>query len=343
VSIKITGATAAGAGQIARIVRYVIAVHNALLLRDPTVSEIDQYANSVFTGGSPMDIFDQVNASEERQSQAVLFVVPGHYYSPIANPKELAEHVSRLPEAGPELPGIALDRAALVATWDDLLPYMMSCPFPLKRADGYRFFFDNNFFGIGDGLILHALLRKYRPKRYVEIGCGFSSACALDTIDGYLPGACQATFVEPHPERLRAAIGERGSVRVLDVPVQTVGLELFAELEAGDILFIDSSHVLRTGSDVAFELFEILPRLAPGVLVHFHDISWPFEYPVPWIMEENRSWNEAYALRALLTSNDDWKILVFNDYFSKFEAARVTQAFPAFHGELGASLWLERR
>jgi len=319
VSIEITGMTEAGAGQIARIVRYVIAVHHALLLRDPTVSEIEHYANSVFTGGSPMDIFDQVITSEERHDHALLFVVPGHYYSPFANPKELAEYVSRLPDAGSELPGIAIDREALIATWDDLLPFMTSCPFTHQQTPGYKFYFDNNFFGVGD-------------------------ACALDTIDRFLPGACQVTFVEPHAERLHEALGERVSgTRVLEVPVQSVALEVFEELEAGDILFIDSSHVLRTGSDVSFELFEILPRLARGVLVHFHDISWPFEYPAPWIIDENRSWNEAYALRALLTNNDDWRIAVFNDYFSKFEGPRVAAAFPAVNGELGASLWLERR
>jgi hypothetical protein len=345
VNIRVTGAgaTAAVADQLARIVRFIVAVHHALLLRDPTMPEVQQYANAIFGGTSPMDVFDQINGSEERGKWPPLFVVPGHYYSPIADPKELAEHVSRLPAAGPELPGIVLDRAALVATWDALLPFMTSCPFPREQTAGYRFYFDNNFFGIGDALVLHALLRQRQPKRYVEIGSGFSSACALDTIDRFLPGACEVTFVEPNVQRLHDALGERvNGTRVLQVPVQAVDPAMFDELEAGDILFIDSSHVLRTGSDVWFELFTIMPRLARGVLVHFHDISWPFEYPAFWIIDENRSWNEAYALRAFLTNNGDWKIAFFNDYFSKFEAPRVAQAFPAFHGELGASLWLER-
>ena len=94
-------------------------------------------------------------------------------------------------------------------------------------------------------------------------------------------------------------------------------MSVFDELNEGDILFIDSTHVLRTGSDVCFELFEVLPRLAPGVLVHFHDIFWPFEYPRAWVVDENRSWNELYAIRAFLMNNSDWHIIFFNHYFAK--------------------------
>jgi predicted O-methyltransferase YrrM len=343
-NIKLTTNDPALQEQFARLTRYLVALHHALLLRDPELAEIAKYASIFFQGGSPMDLFDAVNSSEERQGQAKLYVVPGHYYSPIANPAELDAYVRARSDVGPDLPGIALDREALVAAWESLLPFITTCPFPQRQTDGFRFYFQNDFFGVGDAHVLHALIRQRMPKRYIEIGSGFSSACAVDTIDRFLPGACEVTFVEPHPERLHEALGERvGSARVLAVPVQSVGLDVFAELEAGDILFIDSSHVFRTGSDVCFELFEVLPRLASGVLVHFHDVGWPFEYPEPWIIDENRSWNEAYALRAFLTNNDSWKIVAFNDYFAKFERARVARTFPEFDGNLGASLWLERR
>jgi predicted O-methyltransferase YrrM len=344
VNIKISTNDPIVQEKFARITRFVVALHHELLLREPELAEVVKYASMIFEGGSPMDVFDAVNTSDERRSQAKLFVVPGHYYSPIAEPRELGAYVREKSETGPELPGIALDRDALVATWQSLLPFIETCPFPERQADGFHFYFKNDFFGFGDAHLLHALIRQRMPKRYIEIGSGFSSACAVDTIDRFLPGACEVTFVEPHPERLHEALGERvAHARVFAVPVQSVGLDVFAELEAGDILFIDSSHVFRTGSDVCFELFEVLPRLASGVLVHVHDIGWPFEYPGPWIIDENRSWNEAYALRTFLTNNDAWNIVFFNDYFAKFEGERIARTFPEFKDNLGASLWLERR
>ncbi|WP_371851735.1 class I SAM-dependent methyltransferase [Rhodoplanes serenus] len=107
----------------------------------------------------------------------------------------------------------------------------------------------------------------------IEIGCGWSSACTLDTVEHYLNGECQITFIDPYPALVQGLIGKTSvPVTVLGVEVQNVPLDTFDVLQDGDVLFIDSTHVLRTGSDVCMELFEILPRLSPGVLVHFHDM-----------------------------------------------------------------------
>jgi hypothetical protein len=119
-------------------------------------------------------------------------------------------------------------------------------------------------------------------------------------------------------------------------------VELFQQLQCGDFLFIDSTHIVRTGSDVCFELFEILPRLAPGVIVHFHDIFWPFEYSRDWVVDENRSWNELYALRAFLTDNRNWGIMFFNDYFAKLERPLIENTFPTFLRNAGGALWMQR-
>jgi len=132
-------------------------------------------------------------------------------------------------------------------------------------------------------------------------------------------------------------------VEIIQQNVQQVPVTLFDELRAGDILFIDSTHVLKTGSDVCFELFDILPRLASGVFVHFHDIFWPFEYPREWVISENRSWNEQYALRAFLTRNDAWEIMMFNDYFGLFERPMIASTYPPFLRSFGSALWLRRR
>lgn len=138
------------------------------------------------------------------------------------------------------------------------------------------------------------MLRYLRPKRIIEIGSGWSSACTVDTVEHSLGKDCAVTFIEPFPSLLLELIGEAQlKTTIIESRVQDVPLDAFRSLERGDVLFIDSTHVLRTGSDVCYELFEVLPLLPPGVVDHFHDMFWPFEYPRPWAVDENRSWKRA--------------------------------------------------
>jgi hypothetical protein len=187
------------------------------------------------------------------------------------------------------------------------------------------------------------MLRLHRPRRFIEIGSGWSSACALDTIEHYLDGNCHLTFIEPYPQLLRDLLGEITSVvEIIEEPVQQVPMHVFETLQSGDLLFIDSTHVMSTGSDVCFELFEILTRVPRGVFVHIHDIFWPFEYPRTWAVDDNRSWNEIYAVRAFLTGNYEWQIIFFNDYFSKLERTKIEATYPEFLLNSGGALWLQR-
>jgi predicted O-methyltransferase YrrM len=272
-----------------------------------------------------------------------LFVPPGHFYSPIVNPIEADGHLAEIAAKGvpSELPGIRLDRGEMIQKWHSLLPFLKSNPFPEAKGSKYRYAFDNPNYSWGDGSSLHAMLRHHRPKRIIEIGSGWSSACMIDTVEHYLGGACSVTFVDPYPALARELISA-GRAQYFEKRVQDVPLEMFKELEAGDIVFIDSSHVLRTGSDVCFELFEILPCLRTGVLVHIHDMFWPFEYPRAWAVDENRSWNELYAVRAFLTDNANWRIILFNDYLARFERPMLEATYPQFLRDSGGALWLER-
>jgi NAD(P)-dependent dehydrogenase (short-subunit alcohol dehydrogenase family) len=274
-----------------------------------------------------------------------LFVPPGHYYSPIVHPVEAERRLAAL-EAAPvpdALPGIRLDRPEMVRTWRTLVPFLASIPFPDRKEPRYRYAFENDFYSWGDGSVLHAMLRLHRPRRLVEIGSGWSSACTLDTVEHYMGGDCELTFIEPFPQSLRDLIGHDARARIIEAPVQQVPLAVFTALQEGDVLFIDSTHVLRTGGDVCFELFEILPRLARGVLVHFHDMFWPFEYPRRWAVDENRSWNELYAVRLMLSGSDDWRIVLFNDYLGRFERPMIEATYPPFLNNPGGALWLQRR
>ena len=231
----------------------------------------------------------------------------------------------------------------MIALWSRLLPHVSSHPFADTKAAGARYAFVNPAFQWPDALILHAMIREFRPARLLEIGSGWSSACAVDTIVRYLPGACDITMADPYPDLAQDLVGAYdGPHRFLRVRLQDLDIGLFRVLEPGDILFVDSTHVLAAHSDVHRMLFEIMPVLKPGVFVHFHDIFWPFDYPDSWVRDENRSWNEVYALRAYLTDNARWQILWLADYFQTFEAARLRADCPEMLKVRGGSLWLRK-
>lgn len=282
--------------------------------------------------------------SFEASEIAPLFVPPGHFYSPVVLPAEAERCISAL-EATPwpeAIPGIALDRQEMRRTWRSLVPAMRTAPFA-EVPGNLRYGYDNNAYSWGDGAVLHAMIRRYRPRRIIEVGSGWSSACTLDTVDGYLGGRCELTFIDPYPALLLRLSGDvEARATIVPQTLQSVPLETFDALEADDILFIDSTHVVRTGSDCCTAIFDILPRLKPGVMIHIHDMFWPFEYPRLWAVEENRSWNEIYLVRALLTNNPDYQIVMFNDFMAKMEADLVHDTFPDFMRASGAALWLRK-
>ncbi len=330
-----------------KAVEFVSALFRGLLHREPDPKQLKHYVSELLSGRSPAAIVDEfVDCKEYRLQNAIkMFVPPGHFYSPIVDPAVATRHFDSLEAAGTpdSIPGIELDRSKMIEVWQDLLPFLQSIPFPDDKTPDFRYAFNNPAYSWGDGSILHAMLRLHRPKRLVEVGSGWSSACSLDTVERYLGNECELTFIEPFPQLLRRLIGEvKGKIRIIDKGVQQVPLLTFQALEKGDFLFIDSTHVFSTGSDVCFEIFEILTRLAPGVIVHIHDMFWPFEYPRAWAVDENRSWNEIYAIRAFLTNNKSWRIVFFNDYFGRFEGPLIETGYPQFLRNPGGALWLER-
>jgi hypothetical protein len=166
----------------------------------------------------------------------------------------------------------------------------------------------------------------------------------LDTNEEFCQGRIQFTFIEPHAERLNQLLTrmDRSSVTLHEVKVQKVPVEVFDQLEARDVLFVDSSHVAKIGSDVNHILFQIVPRLKPGVLVHFHDVFYPFEYPMAWI-REGRAWNEAYVLRAFLQYNSQFEIVMFNNFAVHQWRDYIAEKAPIMTRNSGSSLWLRKR
>jgi predicted O-methyltransferase YrrM len=327
--------------------RFVRALYRGVLRREPDDAGHSWWTYRILSGATAAEVVEAFTESEEfKQSLATgMYVPPGHFYSPIVDTAEAGRYLTGLESRGvPDaVPDVSIDRLAMVRKWNELAPLMRSAPFRETPTPDLRYCYDNPSYSWGDGSVLHAMLRLYRPKKLIEIGSGYSSVCALDTVERYLKGECQLTFIDPYPQLLLKLVGETAAhIRILDRRVQQVPLETFDELGSGDILFIDSTHVLRTGSDVCFELFEVLPRLAKGVLVHIHDMFWPFEYPRIWVIDENRSWNELYAVRAFLMCNDAWKVVMFNDYMAKLERPLIETTFASFLRNSGGALWLQR-
>lgn len=241
---------------------------------------------------------------------------PGHFYSTVPSSSDI-DRRKNSPDSK-EVPAIDLREEAQRTLLNEFASYKPKFIWEKDKKEGLRYYTGNTFFTQFDGYILFSMIQRYKPKRIVEIGSGFSSALMLDVNDRYMDRAMELTFIDPFMDRLDQLLSaedkQSGRVRKIASMIQDVDLSLFEQLEAGDILFIDSSHVSKVGSDVNFEVFQILPRLKPGVVVHFHDICFPFEYPSSWF-DMGIYWNEAYLLRAFLMYNNQFSILMYNHFW----------------------------
>lgn len=204
------------------------------------------------------------NAAQSTMSPFVQHFSAGHFYSPLPDVKWLRRQRRALfDRTATECPGVDLREAQQQEVLDELAVFYDELPFPASPDPLFRYHYENRYFSYGDAVVLYAMLRRLRPQRVVEVGSGFSSAAMLDIDERFLGGKTQFTFIEPHPERLLALLRQQDLHRcsVLQMPVQKVNLATFAALAAGDVLFVDSSHVVKIGNDVRHLLSQVLPRL----------------------------------------------------------------------------------
>lgn len=282
--------------------------------------------------------------AERDQYKSMQFVPPGHFYSAIPNLQEIKEREKRLfTMPGQSLPGIDMKECEQLALLEQLATFYQEHPFLDNKQTGLRYFFDNPAFAYADGLVLYSMIRLMRPRRIIEVGSGYSSCVTLDTNEWFFDYKIDCTFMEPYPDLLLSLIepADLPKIELQPIGLQDVDLQEFAQLEAGDICFIDSTHVGKIGSDVNYIFFHVLPMLKEGVIIHFHDIFYPFEYPKEWIYE-GRAWNENYYLRAFLSYNDSFEILYFNDYMRLFHQDAIMQKMPLCMKNSGGSIWLKK-
>lgn len=269
----------------------------------------------------------------------------GHFYSPVTNIKYIQKNQDSIFDINKKITAINLNTENQLLLFEKLLQYYPEQPFTEEKSSNLRYYFDNVHFCHFDALALYAMIRYLKPKRIIEAGSGFSSAVMLDTNSKFMENAIKFTFIEPYPHRLYSLLSEQDKEQntIVVKPIQDTDLQIFTTLEENDILFIDSTHVSKTGSDVNHVIFEILPILKSGVIVHFHDIFYPFEYPKHWVLNKGFGWNEDYLLRAFLMYNNEFEIIFFNTYLAYMHPDLVQTKMQLAMKNTGGSIYLRKK
>jgi len=273
-------------------------------------------------------------------------ITPNHFYELIPDTRTLKDELW-LNQS--EFAGIDIDEEAM----SNLLSQFSSKfkneyeRFPrTKTSIPYQYYGNNGKFESVDGEIYYCMIRYFKPKRIIEVGAGNSTYLAAQALlknrEEYGIGA-NLIAIEPYPnDTLRK--GFPGLTKLIEAKVQKVDLSEFSKLKENDILFIDSSHVLKIGNDVQYEYLEILPRLNKGVLVHLHDIFLPAEYPKKWVLREHRFYNEQYLLQAFLIFNSLFEILWGGSYMHLRYPEKLEETFSTYNRKKvrPGSFWMRK-
>jgi hypothetical protein len=271
----------------------------------------------------------------------------GHYYSPVYDPRELAAEPRRSqiwPPVPRETAGVDWRQAEQVALCTGPFAAQERLRFADEETgDPTEYFATNDQYPALDAWALEAMIRHHEPRRIIEVGSGFSSLVTARVNREHFGERIEFTCIEPYPRQFLVD-GVPGITGLRTEKVQDTPLEVFGALGDGDILFIDTSHVVKTGGDVPWIYGEILPRLAPGVLVHIHDICLPGDYPPQWVLD-GWGWNETYLVHAFLAFNAAFAVRFSSPLLVQRERDALLRAFPEYsrhEARAGSSLWIQR-
>ena len=255
-------------------------------------------------------------------------ILPSHFYFPVPRLKSFTGKDWKACRPSPAVNFRLDDQVHLLRS--EILPYAPEWDFPeTATGDHHQFHFNNGFFEHVDAEVAYSLVRHRKPRRIVEIGCGYTSlllsaALRKNAAEGR---SGEHIGIEPYPAPF-VKQGVPGMTRLIETPVQEAPFEIFQSLQANDILFIDSSHVVSMDSDVLYECLRILPELAPGVLIHFHDIFAPLDYPEKFVKTNLCFWGEQYLLEAFLSFNAAFKVVWAGSAMQRFHFGALVKGFP---------------
>ena len=272
---------------------------------------------------------------------------PTHYYSPLPDIRSLKQNLPRWYKEDTS-PGIDWNVQEQLDLLEQLKPYSRELDF----LPSFSHVTQNGYgpgYGEIEALLLYVMLRHFKPSRVVEVGSGVSTFYTLTALDANRDRdnvVANLTCIEPYPNDKLRALASKGNVSLRECQVQDAGFEIFEELSANDVLFIDSSHVSKKDSDVDFLFLEVLPRLRQGVLIHIHDIS----FPMPALPREHflfdtyLFWNENALVRAFLTFNTAFRIVMCQSYLHHHKPEALQSLVPAYNPQIHfpTSLWLRR-
>jgi hypothetical protein len=268
-----------------------------------------------------------------------VFPINDHYYEPLFN---IGKYVRKPLDQDRDLPGINMNVEEQLQLLKQLNYQKELTLFPLNSNGKLEYFYRNDSYPAGDSELLYSMIRHFKPSKIVEIGSGLSTLMAQNAIkknreDGKI---CEHICIEPYEMDWL----EKLPISVLRTRVEDIKIELFLSLSENDILFIDSSHMVRTQGDVLFEILELLPRLNKGVIVHVHDVFTPKDYPDYWLKDLNRFWNEQYFLEAFLSCSNRYKILLASNHLWAHYRDLFLDKCPVLKNEQGglpASFWIK--
>ena len=283
-----------------------------------------------------------VSSLEKRIFDSIgVFPIVDHYYEPLINAKK---YLVSPCEQKRNLPGIDFNEEMQLELLKKFNYQIELDALPRNSNTKDRFYFNNGYFESCDAEFYFSIIRLKKPKKIIEIGSGFSTLMAIEAIKlnkkQDTEYNCEIVCIEPFENNWLDQL----EVKIIRTPVEKLNISLFESLNSGDILFIDSSHVIRPQGDVLREFLEIIPSLQKGVMIHIHDIFTPHDYPTGW-MFENRLWNEQYLLEAFISNNSQFRIIGALNYLAMYHKEEVKNAFPIFRGEAWrypGSFWLEK-
>ena len=273
------------------------------------------------------------------------YLIPNHFYEPIPDTRTLSDKIWTEQLTLNSINFFIKDQFKLLGTITKKFKkeYL---EFPLNPTnDHFQYYVNNSSFGSVDGEILYCIIRYFKPKKIIEIGSGFSSLLAESGLkkNKQYGQNSKFTIIDPYPsENIRSNFPRKFSL--IKKRVQDVHPSQFLELENNDILFIDSTHVLKIGSDLHFLFLKILPILKKGVIVHFHDIFLPKEYPKDHVLKRYYFYNEQYFLYTFLLFNNSFKVLLASSYLNSNYRKILTKYFPSLTRKKSnpASFWIQK-
>lgn len=276
--------------------------------------------------------------SEKVFMKVGMLPVIDHYYCPLINPKRDLKKSLREDR---KLAGIDLNTEEQLALLQQFNYNKELLNFPLEKERENEYYYNNEWYGAGDAEYLYNMVRHFKPKKIIEIGCGASTLMIQNGLkknkSENLKDEYQHFCIEPYEQPWLEQI----DATVIRQKIEDIDVSFFQQLNSNDILFIDSSHIIRPQGDVLFEYLELLPALNPGVIIHIHDIFTPKDYLDEWVYK-HKLWNEQYLVEAFLSFNSKFRILGALNYLAHNYTTEFADKCPIFAQSFSEpkALWL---